>query len=689
MWILSDKADIIFSMSPFWKSFFHSSNKHKKLCEDFINNREPVVDGMTFYVCYLGSSVVDDPKSSQSTAAGVKRVIQAAKLKSGRPEKVSFRVAMEGVRVESTATGRTLMDTSIYKISYCSADSHYEQVLAFVASNEDETCECHAFLCVKRKQAEAIAVSIAQAFTMAYECWKRAVEEKRTAEQSRIAGRGDESPSRHSNGGERSSRASSPEHSPGRSSPPSEVSSTSGYQSSIICGLLLELDYTDAGSDEAPAPQLLDPPSGASRPRKHWTSFDDVSDLADDFLRLSSGPAMNSCPWVHRTNPSATQLGSSRLELRGSSKSPLSPPARTIAGCAMKAPLPCALAATTPTVDTVAAATPSLTQSRNSCCAATRELHQLHQQPPQTSQPARGRCDGTVLPPAATAHTDPVAFLGLSTTRSTISDIITNPINHPDAKSTNLTNMTKVFSRPEYIANRLSEDSSILHTRTSSSRAFCRSENYLSSSVGAERARSIEGRDVDAWQSGAAMAFCLIDGGISVPRDKWESFDSSPSPTSALTSTSLSTPMSHTPSVSSTTFTVTIPTTSSSSMSFSKLSSSSSSRRPLSPNSAFLDSCLTPRLEEDDCKGPRFSFIGRLSGEGRIFTTNSLSSNPINGLFSLTPDSKKLSFPNKSNGNNCLGNGKIGADLESRNLANFSRSSDSFSPQSPPPEAVR
>lgn len=86
-----------------------------ELCEEWTNTREPVADGVTFYVRYLGSSLVEDPKSAHSTAAGVKRVIHCAKAGARRPERVSFRVAMEGVRIDSTTTGETIMDTSIYK----------------------------------------------------------------------------------------------------------------------------------------------------------------------------------------------------------------------------------------------------------------------------------------------------------------------------------------------------------------------------------------------------------------------------------------------------------------------------------------------------------------------------------------------------------------------------------------------
>ena len=64
-------------------------------------------------------------------------------------------------------TGKTTFDFSIYRqdinlskdvstktfarISYCSADSTYTHVFAFIAVNRDESLECHAFLGRKQK----------------------------------------------------------------------------------------------------------------------------------------------------------------------------------------------------------------------------------------------------------------------------------------------------------------------------------------------------------------------------------------------------------------------------------------------------------------------------------------------------------------------------------------------------------
>lgn len=59
------------------------------------------------------------------------------------------------------------------RISYCSADATYDRVVAFIATNANETHECHAFLTPKRKIAEATALTISQAFSIAFEKWKQ------------------------------------------------------------------------------------------------------------------------------------------------------------------------------------------------------------------------------------------------------------------------------------------------------------------------------------------------------------------------------------------------------------------------------------------------------------------------------------------------------------------------------------
>lgn len=67
---------------------------------------------------------------------------------------------------------------SIYRISYCSADATFDRVVAFIATNKNETFECHAFLTSKRKIAQAAALTISQAFNIAFEKWQEKSESK-------------------------------------------------------------------------------------------------------------------------------------------------------------------------------------------------------------------------------------------------------------------------------------------------------------------------------------------------------------------------------------------------------------------------------------------------------------------------------------------------------------------------------
>ena len=50
------------------------------------------------------------------------------------------------------------------RISYCSTDTAHNSVFAFIATNKNDTLECHAFLCPHRKMAQAATLTIAQVY---------------------------------------------------------------------------------------------------------------------------------------------------------------------------------------------------------------------------------------------------------------------------------------------------------------------------------------------------------------------------------------------------------------------------------------------------------------------------------------------------------------------------------------------
>lgn len=274
-------------MSSLLRALFNGTSKHKKLSENWATTREPVVEGVTFYCKYLGSTMVDDPKGETTTAEAIKRIIQTAKMTLLKPDKVSLHVSVEGIRVQYTETSATLIHTSIYKISYCSADAHYDHVFAFIATNDNDTCECHAFLCPKRKMAQAVTVSIAQAFNLAYEYWKMAVENKENGEifaheelpAEVTVNATSPSDQSKSNNSQPSSQASSPI--PIRPDFGSSDMSTSGYQSSTQA-LLIDLDDSSEKMTEQTKNNEV-----STKINKPWDAFDDFSDVSDEFSRLA------------------------------------------------------------------------------------------------------------------------------------------------------------------------------------------------------------------------------------------------------------------------------------------------------------------------------------------------------------------------------------------------------------------
>ncbi|KAG1683162.1 Low density lipoprotein receptor adapter protein 1-B [Nymphon striatum] len=162
------------------KAAFH------KLGEHWAENKEPVKDGITFYLKYLGSVLLDDPNSRTATAAAIKKIITMAKSSSKKLNRISLNVSPSGIKVIDQSSSDIHLDISIYRISYCSADANHDHVVAFISTDKNETLECHAFLCPKRKVAQAVAVTIAQSFNLAFETWQYAKERDRLNKEKQI-----------------------------------------------------------------------------------------------------------------------------------------------------------------------------------------------------------------------------------------------------------------------------------------------------------------------------------------------------------------------------------------------------------------------------------------------------------------------------------------------------------------------
>ncbi|XP_077977347.1 low density lipoprotein receptor adapter protein 1-like isoform X3 [Glandiceps talaboti] len=155
------------------KNRFGKSGKHQKLTEDPAQTQEPLLEGVTFYVKYLGMCLVDKPNDEATTAEAVKKIVSQAKSQS-KNRKVSLTITPKGIEQIDVNTNEDLEEISIYRISYCTADKSHDRVFGYIARNlQNNTLECHAYLCGKKKNAEELCLTVAQAFNMAFEseCW--------------------------------------------------------------------------------------------------------------------------------------------------------------------------------------------------------------------------------------------------------------------------------------------------------------------------------------------------------------------------------------------------------------------------------------------------------------------------------------------------------------------------------------
>jgi len=144
--------------------------KHEKLCED--SGQDPVVEGVTFYVRYLGSCFVINQGGDEATGEAIKSIVSMARKTDRKLNRVALMVSVKDVKMTDLETGAAYFDISIYRISSCSADAIFSHVFAFITVNSDQTMQCHAFLCRNRKIAQAATMTIAQAFNLAFESWK-------------------------------------------------------------------------------------------------------------------------------------------------------------------------------------------------------------------------------------------------------------------------------------------------------------------------------------------------------------------------------------------------------------------------------------------------------------------------------------------------------------------------------------
>lgn len=166
------------------KKFTHDG--HDKLDEDWYHSQDPVDSGVNFFVKYLGSTEVTQTHGPGSTDDAVKTIVHHAKQRGAKLQKVQITISSKFVRLVDVVQQSKLDELPLYRVSYCTVDPYYDKVFCYIArNNETKKLECHAFLCSKKSKAEAITLTVAQAFNIAYERWQAQKQRSAQAKQAK------------------------------------------------------------------------------------------------------------------------------------------------------------------------------------------------------------------------------------------------------------------------------------------------------------------------------------------------------------------------------------------------------------------------------------------------------------------------------------------------------------------------
>lgn len=179
------------SHSPYAKVLEGEKSKGK-LQEDWLHAEDSLKEGIHFYVKMLGSCPVFQAQGSGCTDEAVQKIVSNAKKAKNTPasgslQKVLITVSIRKLTVQDMLSKETIMDLPIYRISYCVADPYFSKVFAFISRAQGrQDLTCYAFLCSKESMAQAMALTIADAFKLAYENHEKGKADK-SHQSSRVA----------------------------------------------------------------------------------------------------------------------------------------------------------------------------------------------------------------------------------------------------------------------------------------------------------------------------------------------------------------------------------------------------------------------------------------------------------------------------------------------------------------------
>ena len=152
------------------KEPFKSSSTNNALGKK--NTHRTILDGIDYYIKYLGKAGTDKVHGPGSTEQAVEQIREQAKG-SKIMHKVKLTVSTKFIRVFDFQTDMLLFETPLYRVSYCTVDETNNKICCYIVRESgSKDLNVHAFYCSKKSKAEALTLTVAEAFNVAYAEWQ-------------------------------------------------------------------------------------------------------------------------------------------------------------------------------------------------------------------------------------------------------------------------------------------------------------------------------------------------------------------------------------------------------------------------------------------------------------------------------------------------------------------------------------
>ncbi|KAA0708742.1 Low density lipoprotein receptor adapter protein 1 [Triplophysa tibetana] len=145
-----------------------------ELPENWTDTKETLLEGMVFNVKYLGMTLVGQPKGEDMAAAAIRRIVTTAHASANAKKfrKVTLTVSPKGIIISDTDTNDLIEDVSIY------SGMQRAHVAGQNALQSTRLSSYFYFCLIILIQAQAVTLTVAQAFKLALDLWEIAQEEE-------------------------------------------------------------------------------------------------------------------------------------------------------------------------------------------------------------------------------------------------------------------------------------------------------------------------------------------------------------------------------------------------------------------------------------------------------------------------------------------------------------------------------